>query len=133
MSCETTLCSLIEGWLETPKNKREKEVQKKFWRNNNQNFPNLIKALNVQVQETQQTLSTRKMKEIIPQFILCDIGKSKMYNSSSTKVRKWEIKVYYFKALILYDMSQYHLKVACDNFKMYTLNPKAITKMVKIL
>lgn len=30
-------------------------------------------------------------------------------------------------------MSQYHLKVACDNFKMYTLNPKAITKMVKIL
>lgn len=82
--------------------KREGDTGKKnIWKNYNQTFPNLIKAVHMQVPEAQHTRSRRKMKKTISQFILCKICKSKTYDNSSTKVKRGEMKAYYFKVLML--------------------------------
>lgn len=57
--------------------------------------------------------------------------KKKIYDKS-VMARKVKMEVYFYKVLILSGKSQ-HLKLDSDKLKIYTIKPKATTKITKVI
>lgn len=58
---------------------------------------------------------------------VCSFYESKICNNNSTKDRKKEKAMYFWKELtqLVVNMIKYYLKVDCNKLKMYIVTPKA--------
>ena len=58
--------------------------------------------------------------------------KNKMYDNNTTKIKKLNINVNILRSsCTIQEVEQYHLKVDHDRLKIYIINTKATTKIIK--